>query len=160
MYSIYQYCQSLFATKWYLPLLISALFLAQAALAVDPVYVDGRTKTAIRGYDTVAYFTQNKPIKGSKEFTTKYQGAIWRFSSAENLQKFIDNPKKYAPQYGGYCAYAIARNTTASIKPAYFTILDDKLYLNYNRGVQKRWLKKKRAYIKKANKNWPEILKK
>jgi len=138
-------------------LLVLPLY-SNLSLALDPVYVGGSSRTAIRGYDTVAYFTENKPVKGSAEYTTEYKGAILRFASAENLAKFEENPEKYAPQYGGYCAYAVSRNTTASIKPKYFTIHEGKLYLNYNKTVHKRWNKERKKHIKKANKNWPEVL--
>lgn len=130
------------------------------ALAIDAVYVGGSAKAAIKGYDTVSYFTEAEPVKGSKEFSTEYQGATWLFSSSENLQTFVANPEKYAPQYGGYCSYAVSRNTTASIKPKVFNIHDGKLYLNYNKGVQRRWLKDLKKGIKKADKNWPELLEK
>ncbi len=113
-----------------------------AAHAVDPIYEGGSPRAAIKGYDTVAYFTEGKPVKGRAEFSTTYMDATWHFSSEQNLQLFITNPEKYAPQYGGYCAYAVSRNTTASIKPDIFNIHDGKLYLNYNAGVQRRWLKK------------------
>lgn len=106
----------------------------------------------------MAYFTEGKPVKGTKEFETEYKGATWRFSSSENLQKFMLNPEKYAPQYGGYCAYAVSRNTTASIKPTVFNIYEGKLYLNYNKGVQRRWLKKLEQRISKADKHWPTLL--
>lgn len=143
----------------YLLLIITGLLWSQTTVALDPIYEGGSPRAAIRGYDTVAYFTENKPVKGSKEYSTSYKGATWHFSSQENLELFLTDPEKYAPQYGGYCAYAVARNTTASIKPKYFTIYDGKLYLNYNKGVQKRWLKDKGGYIEKANDNWPELLK-
>lgn len=149
----------------YLPLLLFLLVFATAlwskpSYAVDPIYEGGSPRAAIRGYDTVAYFSENRPVKGSKEHTTEYKGATWHFSSEKNLQTFLQAPEKYAPQYGGYCAYAVARNTTASIKPEFFTIHDGKLYLNYNKGVQKRWLKDKSGYIKKADRHWPELLEK
>lgn len=139
--------------------IISAIFSSQL-LAIDPVYTNGSSNIAIKGYDTVAFFTENKPVKGHKQFSTQYQEATWYFSSQENLQRFINEPERYAPQYGGYCAYAISRNTTASINPRYFNIHNGKLYLNYNKGVQKRWLKQLDQSIKKANTHWPTLLKK
>jgi len=134
------------------------LLLSVSSLAIDPIYTGGATRAAIKGYDTVAYFTEGKPVKGLAQYSVQYQDATWHFSSEENQQLFMAAPEKYAPQYGGYCAYAIARGTTASIKPKYFTVHHGKLYLNYNKGVQKRWQKDKRGYIKKANKNWPGLL--
>lgn len=131
-----------------------------AAYAAKPIYVGGKERAAVRGYDVVSYFTENKPVKGSKEFSLTYKGAKWLFSSANNKALFEADSEKYAPQYGGYCAYAVSRNTTASVKPEYFTIHDDKLYLNYSKSVNKKWIKDKGGYIKKANKNWPKVLEK
>ena len=87
---------------------------------------------AIRGYDTVAYFTQGKPVEGTEKFSTEWEGATWRFSSQENLELFTTDPEKYAPQYGGYCAYGVAQDSLVKIEPDQWTIYDDKLYLNYN----------------------------
>lgn len=134
--------------------------LSFSVLALDPVYTGNRDNVAIKGYDTVAYFTENKAVKGSPKFTTEYMGANWQFSSLENLQTFIASPEQYAPQYGGYCAYAVARGTTASIQPKMFSIHEGKLYLNYNKGVRKRWLKDKEGYVEKADQNWPDLLNK
>jgi YHS domain-containing protein len=130
-----------------------------SVVALDPIYSGGSARAAIRGYDTVAYFTQGKAIKGSEDISHEYLGATWWFSSEEHRQLFIDSPEEYAPQYGGYCAYAVSRNTTASIKPEVFNVSDGKLYLNYNAGVQKRWLKNKGERIEDANDYWPELLK-
>lgn len=138
--------------------LFTALTASSAALAVDPVYTAFLSDKAIRGYDTVAYFTQNKPVEGKEEFSTEYMGATWLFASKEHLDLFTENPEKYAPQYGGYCAYAVSQNTTASIKPELFTIVDGKLYLNYNQSINDKWLKNKDNFIVEADKNWPAIL--
>jgi len=139
-------------------LITAALLLSSIAHAAKPIYSGGRERAAIRGYDPVAYFTQNKPVKGSAEFTFEHKGATWMFSSAQNLELFKSNPDQYSPQYGGYCAYAIAKNTTASIKPEFFTIHDGKLYLNFSKSVHKRWLADKNNFINKANANWPKVL--
>ena len=128
------------------------------AIAVDPIYTGGSAKAAIKGYDTVAYFTLGEAVKGKKELSYEYLGASWWFSSEEHRQLFIASPEKYAPQYGGYCAYAVSRNTTASIKPKVFNIHEGKLYLNYNKGVQKRWLKNKNKRIEDADDYWPQLL--
>lgn len=114
----------------------------------------------MRGYDVVAYFTEEAPVKGLEEHTVEHLGATWWFSSAENKAKFIENPDKYMPAYGGYCAYAVARKSTASSKPEYFTIHDGKLYLNYSKSVYKKWLKDKDGYISSADENWPALLEK
>lgn len=130
------------------------------AFAAKPIYSGGRDRAAIRGYDPVAYFTENKPVKGSKEFALTHNGAKWLFSSQENLETFKANTKKFTPQYGGYCAYAVSSGSTASIKPEFFTIHDDKLYLNYSKSVHKKWSKDKVDYIQEADANWPKILSK
>ncbi|MEZ4772283.1 MAG: YHS domain-containing (seleno)protein [Bacteroidia bacterium] len=114
---------------------------------------------AIKGYDPVAYFTEAKPVKGSETYSFEWNGAIWRFSSAENLATFQANPEKYAPQYGGYCAYGVADGHKAPISPDAFTILDGKLYLNYNQQVQDRWNKDQKEYINTANEKWETVKK-
>jgi len=93
------------------------------------------------GYDTVAYFTMGKPVKGSPDFATEWKGATWQFSSAENLEKFKANPAAFAPQYGGYCAYGVAKGSLVKGEPEQWKIVDGKLYLNYSAGVQKTWAK-------------------
>ncbi len=136
------------------------LIMISNAFAAKPVYSGGRERAAIRGYDPVAYFTENKPVKGSRDFLLEHNGAKWLFSSQENLEAFKANPDKYTPQYGGYCAYAVSRGSTASIKPEFFTIHNDKLYLNFSKSVYKKWMKDKNVYIKDANQEWPKLLKK
>ncbi|WP_435235939.1 YHS domain-containing (seleno)protein [Psychromonas sp. PT13] len=139
--------------------LMFLLFLfSSSVFAADAIYTPWHNNLAIRGYDTVAYFTENAPVKGKKAHSMEWQGATWRFSSNENLALFKANPEKYAPQYGGYCAYAVANGSLASIEPEQFTILNDKLYLNYNADVQQQWLEKRDAYIELADKKWPSIL--
>ncbi len=140
--------------------LAMSTIIVSSAFAAKPVYSGGRERAAIRGYDPVAYFTQYKPVKGNQQFLFKYKGAKWLFSSQVNLDAFKANPEKYAPQYGGYCAYAISNGSRASIKPEYFTIHDNKLYLNYSKAVYSKWKKDKEDYITKANAKWPEIIKK
>jgi len=139
-------------------LLLSSFLMVSNAWAVDPTYTGFFSSKAIKGYDTVAYFTEGKPVEGKDEFSTEYNEATWLFSSHENLELFIEDPEKYAPQYGGYCAYAVARNSTASIKPELFTIHDGKLYLNYNASVNEKWIANKENFIQDADKNWPGIL--
>lgn len=141
-----------------IPLLLTLY--STGALSLDPIYTSGSSNVAIKGYDTVAYFTENKAVKGNADLSAEYNGATWYFSSSQHLDAFIKNPEKYAPQYGGYCAYAVSRNTTASIKPHLFNIHKGKLYLNYSKGVQKRWLKNVDAGIEKADTHWPVLLNK
>jgi len=135
-----------------------SLLVSSAALAVDPVYTGLFSSKAIKGYDTVAYFTEGKPVEGSTQFSFEYKEATWLFSSQENLDLFKEDPQKYEPQYGGYCAFAVAKGTTASIKPELFTIHDGKLYLNYSKKINDQWLDDKENFIDLADKNWPEVL--
>jgi hypothetical protein len=121
---------------------------------------DRQTGIAIRGYDSVAYFIANKPVKGKEEFSMNYQGAKWLFSSKDNLDLFTSNPEKYAPQYGGYCAYGVAVDNLVSIEPDKFTIKNGKLYLNYDADIQSKWLKEPDKYISDADKKFTTLLKK
>ncbi len=143
-------------TRRYLLLFGVALTSAFAAPQADPVNQD-RSGVAIKGYDAVAYFTQSKPLKGSAEFTHKYNGATWWFASASDRDEFARNPEKYVPQYGGYCAYGVSKGHTAPIDPEAWTIVEGKLYLNYSKGVKKTWSEAIPQYIEQANKNWPGL---
>lgn len=138
-------------------LLVGVLFAVATALAVAPVNQSWRG-IALKGYDPVAYFKELKPVKGSSSFTHEWNGATFRFSSAENRDLFAAAPKKFAPQYGGYCAWAVSQGYTAPIDPSAWRIVDDKLYLNYSQSVQKEWQKDIAGNIAKADKNWPKIL--
>lgn len=135
---------------------LAALVPAQAREA--DVYTGLFSSLAVGGYDTVAYFKVNRPVQGKAEFSTEYKGATWRFSSAENLAAFKANPTAYAPQYGGYCAWAVSQNYTASGDPNYWKIVGGKLYLNYDKSVQEMWEKDIPGFISKADKNWPGVL--
>lgn len=112
---------------------------------------------AIEGYDPVAYFTDGKPVEGSDDFTVEHNGATWHFASAANRDAFAADPEAYAPQYGGYCAWAVSQGYTAPIDPDAWKIVDDKLYLNYSEGVQKRWAADIPGNIAKGDGNWPSI---
>ncbi len=114
---------------------------------------------AVRGYDVVAYFMDQMPVKGSEAFQHQWKGAIWYFSKSEHLKQFKENPEKFAPQYGGYCAYAVANGSTAPIDPQAWSIVDDKLYLNFSKSVHKKWQAQQAEHIKQADKNWPGVLK-
>jgi len=112
---------------------------------------------AIGGYDAVAYFNDNKPVKGIKEFSHNWKGAEWYFLCSENLSAFKKSPEKYAPQYGGFCAYGAADGHKAITEPEAWTIVNGKLYLNYNQEVKKIWLEDKDKFIKQADANWPRV---
>lgn len=124
-----------------------------------PIYTGTFSNTAVQGHDPVAYFTEGKPVKGSKDFTTDYKGAEFRFASQENLDTFLSDPEKYAPQFGGYCAWAVSEGYTAKGDADHWAIVDGKLYLNYDKKIQNRWEQDRAEHIVKANSNWPDILK-
>jgi len=133
-----------------------AVMLWRPAMAVETVYApDG---VAIKGADPVAYFVDGKPRIGNKSFSYDWNGATWHFVSAENRDKFAAAPERYAPQYGGYCAYAVGNGYTAKIEPEAWKIVDDKLYLNYSRAVGLLWRARQSHYISEADNNWPKIL--
>lgn len=143
---------------------MNKLILGLVTLVFMPLALAGQPETfatadgAIRGFDPVAYFTVGEPTRGKGKFTTKWQGAIYKFSSAENLALFKSEPNRYAPQYGGYCAYAVSKGATASTEPEAWTIVNGKLYLNFSLSVKKRWSKDIPGNIKAANNNWPGVL--
>ncbi len=145
---------------------ILALSLVGAGLAVSPaafadkppIYRGVFDEYAVSGYDPVAYFTAGKPVEGAKAFEYKYKDATWRFASAENLAAFKADPAKYAPQYGGYCAWAVSQGYTAKGDARNWKIVDGKLYLNYNTSVQKKWEADIPGFIASANTNWPDVI--
>ncbi len=118
-----------------------------------------RDGVAIGGYDPVAYFTEMKPMKGLPAFHATSQGSVFHFTSAAHRDTFNANPAKYAPQYGGYCAFGMAKGYKAAIDPAAFTVVGDKLYLNYNGTVRAFWVLDIPGFINKADQNWPEARK-
>ncbi|MEO0796260.1 MAG: YHS domain-containing (seleno)protein [Verrucomicrobiota bacterium] len=109
---------------------------------------------AIKGYDPVAYFHQGKPVEGSPEIDATWEGAVYHFATEENREVFINSPEKYVPQYGGYCAYAIAVDQIADIDPDYWAIVDERLYLNANGFAQTLWDLDRPANIESGNANW------
>lgn len=116
------------------------------------------TKLAVGGYDTVAYHKKGKPVIGTDAFTYTWKDATWRFSSEENLDEFVAAPDKYAPQYGGYCAYAVAHNGLSPGSPLHWKIVDGKLYLNIDGSVQTKWERGQDGFIKRSETNWPKVL--
>jgi hypothetical protein len=112
---------------------------------------------AVNGYDVVGYFTQGKPVEGKKTFLYQWHNAYWLFSTKQNLDSFSHSPEKYAPQFGGYCAYGVSEGHKATTEPDAWTIVDGKLYLNYNKDVQQLWKKDIPGRIIKAEKNWPKV---
>lgn len=149
-----------------LPLILATLVAAAplatpgVALAAKPeIYTSALSDVAAGGYDVVAYFTVGRPVRGDDAFQTKWRGATWKFSSAANLAKFKANQAAYAPQYGGYCAWAVANGYTAKGDPRHWKIVGGKLYLNYNADIQSKWTKDVPGFIRKGDANWPKVLK-
>ena len=133
-----------------------ALTTGNAWAATSGIYAEDGI--AVDGTDVVAYFTQNAPVAGNADITHDYMGATWRFVSAENRDAFAADPAAYAPQYGGYCAYAVSEGYTASTVPEAWSIVDGKLYLNYSTGVKGRWEQDIPGRISAADANWPKVL--
>lgn len=130
-----------------------------AAHAKDaPIYTGTFSSLAVGGHDPVAYFTEGRPVKGERQFSLRHLGAEWRFASAANRDAFAAAPDKYAPQYGGYCAWAVSQGYTASGDPQFWKVVDGKLYLNYDAAVQKKWEADIPGFITKADRNWPAVL--
>ena len=136
--------------------------LAQAASPVNTLkpglFRDTPTDTAILGYDTVADFTQGEPVPGDDRYVLEWQGAKWKFASAEHLALFTANPEQYAPQYGGYCAFGVTRDYLVKIDPQAWDLVDGKLYLNYDKSVQKQWQKDRANFILSADRKFPGLL--
>jgi YHS domain-containing protein len=112
---------------------------------------------AINGTDPVAYFQEGRPVQGSAEFSHQWMNATWHFSSAANRDLFAANPERYAPQYGGFCAWAVAEGYSAPTVPEAWRIVDGKLYLNFDTNIQRRWEGDIPGNIARADQNWPEV---
>ena len=138
-----------------LPFLVPA-FSAQARS--PEIYTGILSSTAVGGYDPVAYFTAGKPVEGRKDITFSWKGATWRFATEANREAFKAKPEAYAPQYGGYCAWAVSQGYTAKGDPKFWKVVDGRLYLNYDARVQRDWEKDIPGHIVKAGKNWPAVL--
>lgn len=146
--------------------LFLAAALAAAALSAPapahaderPVYTAPLSNLGAGGYDVVAYFTDNRPVRGAPQFRVTHNGVEYRFSSAEHQAAFERNPTRYLPQYGGYCAWAVSQGYTASANPRNWRIVDGRLYLNYNTEVQRRWEQDINGHIRSADANWPRVL--
>jgi YHS domain-containing protein len=131
--------------------------LARPLMAGSEINTGYFGNVAIKGYDPVAYFTEDKAMKGSEDHALKWLGANWQFTSDAHKQAFAADPTKYAPQYGGHCALGASSNhTTNDIDPEAWAIIDGKLYLNYSKAATKLLSEKR---IAKADANWPELRK-
>jgi YHS domain-containing protein len=140
-------------------LLVVALYVSLvpgvAGAETSPVSpVNSADGVGLKGYDPVAYFTAGKPTPGMDAYTLRWKGITYRFASAENRERFTAAPEQYAPQYGGYCAYAMSINRIADIDPARWTIVDGKLYLNNNLLSQTLWSVSTQGKIVSADQHW------
>jgi YHS domain-containing protein len=116
-----------------------------------------KSGVALEGYDAVSYFTDGKPTPGNAEHEVDWRGARWQFTSKEHADAFKANPEHYAPQYGGYCAYAVSIGKTATGDPRQWAIVKNKLYVNNNPLAMQLWDKDRGGNIKNADQNWPQI---
>jgi len=144
----------------FVTLSIVLLALISTAFAEKTLVNTDRNGVAIQGYDPVAYFAENRPVKGDSHFQATYEGAKYYFSSEANKKTFESNPKKYAPQFGGFCAYAASKGYTAKIEPDAFQILNGRLLLQYDTDVRDLFNKDPQGNLKKADQNWPSIVEK
>jgi hypothetical protein len=131
--------------------------MASAEDSVNTGYFGG---VAIMGYDPVAYFTENRAVKGSEKYSYEWLGTPWHFASSKHREMFMSEPVKYAPQYGGYCAgeVAITSSTTVNINPEAFKIIDGKLYLIYDQGSADYFADHANELVPKADANWPKTV--
>jgi YHS domain-containing protein len=146
---------------------VKRVFLLLLLLISAPAF--GQNKTllnldkqgiAIQGYDPVAFFTQNRPVKGRPEFESRYNGARYLFASGEDKATFDANPAKYEPQFGGFCAYAASQNHTAPVKIEAFQIVNGRLLMQYDLDIREKFNKDTQGNLQKADKNWPGIVQK
>ncbi|CAI4031030.1 Tat pathway signal sequence domain protein [Nitrospira tepida] len=137
--------------------MMAAICLICAGAMAGEFYEPGGV--AIRGYDPVAYFEERRPVKGSSTWTAQFQGSTFYFASAANRDAFTADPERYAPQYGGFCAFGAAKGYKAKTDPDAFSLVNGKLYLNYSLNVRALWQEDIPGYIAKGDKNWPDVRK-
>ena len=139
-------------------LLSGAVAIASLALAAGSGSVNKDSKgVAVKGYDVIGYFDEKRPVKGVEEFKFDYQGATYLFASEAHRDRFSASPEKYLPQYGGYCAYGMAKGHKAPVDPEAWGVIDGRLYLNYSLGVRKDFSKDTAGFIREADRNWPQL---
>ncbi len=137
---------------------LSAVFLACAAHAQDtPVYF-APEGMAMGGYDPVSYFEGDVPVQGQPEISVMWKGAEWHFASHQNRELFEGNPRAFAPQFGGYCSYAMAHGVLKSTDPSAWRVVDGRLYLTHSPEIEQMWRQDQGEYIQQAREYWPEIL--
>ena len=135
-----------------------SLFSRFAHAAKPQIYTHKFSDLALEGHDTVAYFKDAALTKGNKSISLEHKGAKWLFSSDENLAAFAADPDKYMPQFGGYCAFSVAKGKLVKGDPELWHVEDEKLYVNFNKGVHRLWLKRKQSMIADADSHWPAVL--
>lgn len=145
--------------KLFLALFVATLALPLAAQTKTLLNLD-KASLAIQGYDPVAFFTDGKPVKGKPEFPARHNGALYYFASKEHRDLFDADPAKYEPVFGGYCAYGVSRNKLVEIDVDAFQIVDNKLLLQYSKGVRDDFNKDTKGNLAKANANWPVLVEK
>ena len=146
--------------KSILKFLVAISLLSASAFAGDLVNVSGASKTAVSGYDPVAFFTDSKPVHGSPSISAEYKGATYLFATDEHKKLFIATPEKYLPQYGGFCAYGVGRGKLVEVDINTWQVRDGKLYLNLNPDILKKFNADIEGNLAKADKNWPGLVKK
>jgi len=136
-------------------LTVALLLIAFHSIHAATVINKDKSGLALKGYDAVSYFNEGKAVEGKKDFEHSWMDATWRFSTAENRDLFAKNPEKYAPQFGGYCAFGVTGGYLAPVDPTAWKVVDNKLYLNYDHEIQKKWSEDIAGNIKKALEKWP-----
>jgi len=137
--------------------IVASFAISSVTFAADIDVSTDANDLAIHGYDAVSYFTDSKATKGNQKYTATYKSAIYQFSSEENRNQFKQNPEKFAPQFGGFCAMGVALNKKLDTDPTAWKIVDGKLYLNLNKAVQKKWLSDVPGHLTTANRVWSGI---
>jgi YHS domain-containing protein len=140
------------------PALFLALVTILTSVSAKDLLNTSWSGTAIKGYDPVAYFSDNKAIEGKSDFQSMHDGATYYFASKEHKDLFDANPDKYLPQFGGYCAYGVSINKTVNIDPAAFQIIDGKLYLQYSQDILDKFNQDPSGNLQKARANWPKLV--
>ena len=139
-------------------LLLTALLIVSAATGAAPIDKNADANdVALHGYDPVAYFKAGAPTRGKTGITVAHDGVIYRFASVANRDAFQQDPGRYAPQFGGFCAMGTAMGLKLDVDPQAWRVVDGKLYLNLNKDVQKKWLSDVPGHLSQANAKWPEI---
>lgn len=134
--------------------LLMTVVVAMPVLAGQGMVATGPDNVAIKGYDTVAYFTEGRPVKGKSEFAYRWNDAEWRFANGVHRELFAENPERYAPQFGGFCANGLSQDKKVAADPTAWTIVDGKLFLKFSEGARDRWRADKAVKIKQAEENW------